>query len=103
MSTVIDFQRAKQGREPHWAGTCKCVGCGHEWAGVAPMGTQWVDCPSCDMPKGHPKHPFGAGDDDSVFVCNHCNSEALTGFVRKGVKRLMCMGCGTDQSEAFFS
>jgi hypothetical protein len=100
--TVVSFQKAKEERSPHWAGSCKCVGCGHEWVGVGPMGTMWVDCPSCEMPKGTPKFPFGGGEaGDLVLVCN-CGSEALTAFHRKGKFRLQCMGCGADQTEAVF-
>lgn len=100
--SVIDFAAARAEREPHWTGTCKCVGCRHEWVGVAPVGTLWLDCPSCGLPKGTPKHPFGAAEGDCLFVCNTCDSEALTAYWRSGRFVLMCMGCGTDHTAAVF-
>lgn len=101
--TVIDFASAKAEREPHWSGHCKCVGCGHEWVGVGPIGTMWVDCPSCELPKGTPKYPFGPSEGDAVLVCNHCNGDIMSLYVRNGRTRVMCVGCGTDQTEAAFT
>jgi hypothetical protein len=100
--SVVDFAAAKAEREPHWAGTCKCVGCGHEWDAVAPLGTLQLECPSCTLPKGYPKHPFGAAPGDAVFVCNHCDSEALTAYLREGRFHIICMGCGIDHTEAIY-
>lgn len=99
--SVISFAEAKAERQPHWTGRCKCVGCGHEWEAVAPIGKMWVDCPCCNLPKGTPKFPFGGAVGDTVFTCN-CGSEALTAYFRKGLFRLRCMGCGTDHSVAIF-
>lgn len=99
--TVISFAQAKAEREPHWQGKCKCIGCGHEWEGVAPIGTMFVDCPSCELPKGHPKHPFGCAEGDSVFKCS-CGSEALTAYMHKGRFNLRCMACGTEKTNAVF-
>lgn len=98
---IVSFAAAREERSPHFAGEAKCVGCGHEWAAVAPAGTQRLDCPSCDLPKGVWKHPFGAADGDRLFICN-CGSEALTAYFRKGRFRIVCMGCGTDQTSAIF-
>jgi hypothetical protein len=99
--TVISLSAARDARKPHWEGPCKCIGCGHEWHGVAPIGTMWVDCPSCELPKGHPKHPFGAQEGDLIFTCN-CGSEALTAYQRKGRFYLRCMACGDEHTEAVF-
>lgn len=101
--TVINFAEAEAEREPHWSGNIKCIGCQHEWVGVAPMGTMFVDCPSCGLPKGTPKHPFGAAEGDAMFVCNICDSEALTAYYREGHFRIICMGCGTNHTEAILS
>lgn len=99
--TVISFTAEREARKPHWEGKVHCVGCQHEWEGVAPLGTLWVDCPSCGLPKGAPKHPFGAGQDDLLFKCN-CGSEALTAYVKKGVFRICCMACGANQTNAIY-
>lgn len=99
--TVISFQAKKAERDPHWSGKCKCLGCGHEWVGVGPIGVMIVDCPSCNLPKGHIKHLFGPQEGDSVFQCM-CGSEALTAYYNKGQFRLVCMACGIDQSNAIY-
>jgi len=100
--TVISFAKAKEGRSPHWTGTVKCIGCGHEPIAVAPMGTVWVECPSCHLHKAAPKHPFGADQGDVAFTCSECGSDALNAFYRKGRFNLMCMGCGIDHTDAVF-
>ena len=99
--TVISLAAEREARQPHWEGPCKCIECQHEWHGVAPVGTMWVDCPSCHLPKGHPKHPFGAMEGDIAFTC-HCGSEALTAYMRKGHFYLRCMACGTDQTSTVY-
>lgn len=52
VSNVVDFGRAKVEREPHTTGPCQCLGCGHQWIGVIPVGIDVVDCPECRTPKG---------------------------------------------------
>lgn len=97
--SVISLAGEREKRSPHWSGCCICLGCKHEWVSVAPIGVMFVDCPSCGLPKGHPKHPFGASEGDSLFQCD-CGSEALTAYFRKGELRLMCMACGKNVTEA---
>lgn len=99
--TVISLADARKEREPHWEGLIHCVGCQHEWRGVAPVGTMIVDCPSCSLPKGHPKHPFGAMAGDAMFRCD-CGSEALTAYYRSGLFRIVCMACGINHTNAIF-
>lgn len=100
---VVDFAAAKAEREPHWAGRCKCVGCNHEWEGVGPMGLVWFDCPSCGLPKGTFKHPFGPAEDDLAFACLNCASEAFSVYKRAGVVKIVCMGCGTNHMDNIFA
>ena len=99
--TVVSIAQVREERQRHWSGPCKCLGCGHEWVGVAPIGVMFVDCPECDLPKGHPKHPFRSDVGDLAFVCN-CGSEALTAYMRGGRFWMMCMGCGVDHTHAIF-
>lgn len=101
MTQVISLAQAREERKPHWTGTCKCIGCGHEYVGVAPLGVMFIDCPECGLPKGHPKHPFGAQEGDLFFRCV-CGSEALTAYKRGGYFRTMCMACGTDHTHAIY-
>lgn len=99
--TVINLFAEREARKPHWQGLVHCIGCQHEWEGVAPTGHMWVDCPSCGLPKGTPKYPFGAAPDDLLFQCN-CGGEALTAYFRNGGFRLRCMNCGDDHTVAIY-
>lgn len=101
--SVISLAEARQERQPHWGGPAICIGCRHEWVAVAAVGVEWIECPSCLEPKGHPKRPFGADVGDSVFECK-CGCEAMTAYVREKDRRFVfrCMGCGTDQTSAIW-
>jgi hypothetical protein len=48
MSNVISINQAK----PHISGDAHCIGCGHDWVAVAPIGTSVIDCPECKGAKG---------------------------------------------------
>lgn len=100
--TVISLAKAREERQPHWTGTAHCVGCHHEWQVVAPLGTMILDCPSCSLPKGMPKHPFGADAGDLCLTCAECGGEALTAYKRAGKFWVRCMGCGNDLTGAFY-
>jgi len=99
--TVVSLVKYKEENSPHWEGKAKCVSCGHDWHAVAPMGVEWIECPSCGLLRGHAYWPFGADKDESLFVCN-CGCEALTAYYRKGQFRFQCMSCGTDHTQAIF-
>lgn len=43
-------------RGAHLSGEAFCVGCGHEWVAVAPVGTIELECPSCHVVKGLMKY-----------------------------------------------
>lgn len=105
MSEVVSLADAKAARQPHWTGSCVCLGCRHEWVGVGPSPFEGVnlDCPECKLPKGTVKYPFGASAGDMVLTCNHCGGEALTAYVRDNLHYVRCMGCGNDLTDAFFS
>lgn len=98
MNNVIDFAQAKIESQSHWAGEIRCIGCQHEWAGVAPMGTMWVECPECGFSKGHPKHPFSCAVGESVYSCA-CGSQALTAVANSAHMKIMCMACGEDHTD----
>lgn len=100
--TVISFAEAKAGRERTWEGKAHCVGCRHEWEAVAPLGTMWLECPECHLPKGTPKYAFGAADGDALLTCTPCGGEALTAYKRAGRFYVMCMACGNDLTNAFY-
>jgi hypothetical protein len=102
MADVVSLDDARAEREPHWAGKAVCVGCRHEWVQVAPAGVTCVGCPSCGLPKGFPKFPFGADEGDALLTCSPCGGDALTAYKREGRMYVRCMGCGTDLTEAFY-
>lgn len=103
MSKVVSLAAYKEENAPHWAGRCKCIGCGHEWVGVGPIGVVIaLECPECGLPKGVTKCLFGGEEGDAVFVCQVCGSEAMTAYKRNGHFHQRCMGCGTDQTEAIY-
>ena len=123
MSEIVDFASAKKAREERnhtpavqpigpeapadeWgAGPCVCLGCRYEWVAVMGVGDKSINliCPSCDLPKGTPKYPFGAGEDDLILACFHCKGEALTAYIHDRRHYVRCMGCGVDLTDVFFN
>ena len=100
--TVISLAKAREEREPHWAGKCICLGCRHEWVGVGPVGvTTGLQCPECDLPKGVTKNLFGSDEGDPTLVCN-CGCEALTAYKNGAHLYVRCMACGNNLTHAFW-
>jgi hypothetical protein len=99
--SVVSLAAAREERQPHLMGECLCIGCRHEWAGVAPVGVWLMECPSCGSMKGIWRNPIGASPGDSFFSCV-CGCEALTAYQREGLFHLKCMSCGTEQTNAVF-
>ena len=52
MAEPIDLSDARRARNPHLEGAARCLDCKHEWAAVAPVGTRWMECPSCSLIRG---------------------------------------------------
>ncbi len=99
---VISLAKVREERKPHWSGPCVCLGCRHEWDAVGPMPYVGdLDCPACGTAKGAVKLLFGAGEGDLVCTCD-CGSEALTAYIRDGLKYVRCMVCGDDLTLSFF-
>lgn len=48
----IDLAAWKEENTPHLSGKALCLACRHEWAAVAPVGTVWLECPSCTLSRG---------------------------------------------------
>lgn len=101
--SVIDFAAKKAEREPHWQGACACMNCRHEWESVGPIGAHvGLQCPNCGLPKGITKFLVGAQVGDRELVCD-CGCEAFTAHIRPdGLKRVSCMACGLNLTEAFY-
>ena len=86
--TVIDLNARRP--NPHLQGKARCMACQREWQAVAPVGTVWLECPSCHGTRGVFLHAFDVDEGVDYFVCNHC--DASTFKVRRDA--LMCCGCG---------
>lgn len=101
--TVISLAAAREERTPHWAGICVCIGCRHEFAGIGPIGQEWIECEACHEPKAHAKHPFAGAIGDTAYQCK-CGCEAMTAYFRQRDRHFFfrCMGCGTDHTAAIF-
>lgn len=102
VSEVISLARVREERQPRIAGNFICVGCRHEWTGVAPVGVRWHECPECTLPKGTIKHPFGPDEGDLALVCTDCGGEAMTVYKRDRRLYVLCMGCGCDLTHTFW-
>lgn len=97
---VVDLAAARLARTPHTSGPCVCLGCKHEWVGVAPSGTIAVECPACGTEKG-----VRAGTvfvDEPHWNCRGCDNN----YLRVVAAGIYCPLCATawnwDQiTEAF--
>lgn len=47
MGKVVDLATERLLRGIHRTGVARCMGCKHEWAATAPVGTTDLECPSC--------------------------------------------------------
>lgn len=104
MADVVDLLAARTERRPHWSGQCRCLGCGHEWVGVGPIGTiTCLECPSCSLPKGVIKNLFGPPEGDNVLICD-CGCDVVTAYIRSRdrLKIVRCLACGADLTSAFY-
>jgi len=69
---VVEFRRKaapvepepEEQVDPHMSGRARCVGCGHGWEAVAPIGTTRLECPGCGTQRG-------------AFVCTTEPAEGL--------------------------
>lgn len=87
MSDVIDLSKARDARNPHLAGEAKCIDCQHVWSAVAPIGTVWLDCPSCASLKGR---FTGAVLRDGKHLACECDNDMF--YIRGGIA--YCARCG---------
>lgn len=91
MGDVTDFEKARQEREPHIAGPCRCLHCGNEWVAVAPAGTAaGLECNECGLNKGVLTEFIGVNEGKERYVCLHCGVDVFT-IVPRGA---ICVGCG---------
>lgn len=91
---VLSFQKAKEDREPRVVGPARCMLCAREWEASVPLGTIWLECPSCGSDKGHLVGNI-ASHTETHFVCNCGN--AL--FTVCGDGAILCPNCGEYHGE----
>jgi len=85
MGDVVEF-KAPDTEQQVGRGRAKCFTCLHEWEAVAPVGTEFLDCPLCAGRKGSWMYPFIP---EEMYVCN-CGNK-LFYIVRDG---WFCPNCG---------
>lgn len=96
---VIDLQKERAERQPHWAGEVICLGCAHTWQGVAPMGrVDGLECPSCGAHRGVIRHNFGPREDELVATCMSCANDVFIPIVEGECITLLCIACGSRGS-----
>ena len=93
MAEVIYLDKKREKLSPHMTGKAKCIQCKHEWVGVAPQGTIWLECPSCTLQKGAFIYACEPDNMKSIFTCN-CGNEIFL-IADNGT---ICTLCGTWQS-----
>lgn len=73
---------------PHMAGICKCMSCGNEGPGVAPVGTiSGLECSVCGRFTVVVKYDCGP---ETTFVCN-CGCDLF----RISPNNTICYSCGS--------
>ena len=80
--------------DPHGAGLARCVCCKHEWHAVAPVGTLWLECPSCGIHKGTWAYPYDLNEGELYRACN-CGNELFV----VTPDRILCPNCGLNQGD----
>lgn len=88
---VLPF-KPKPPDEPHNSGKALCLTCAHAWVAVTPIGTTWLECPSCHTFKGRFIGPCERPD-DPLWHCA-CGNEIFY-VTRRGC---YCPNCGAWQS-----
>ncbi len=88
--TVIDIAQARADREPHLSGEAVCLACEHKWVAVAPVGTVWMECPSCSLERGRYLGAVNVGGEH--WRC-HCGND-LFRVTKSG---MYCPNCGEWQ------
>jgi hypothetical protein len=88
---IVSLAQYKEENTPHLSGPARCLACNHEWVAVAPVGTDFMECPACRTMKGVFYSPVLYGSD--VWVC-HCGSDLFRIHPEKGI---YCPVCGQLQ------
>jgi len=92
MGKVISLAQTKEDKMPHTSGLALCMGCRYEWDTVAPLKTEWLECPKCGLVKGRFKYNYMTGDTMTAWECD-CGND-LFHITPDGV---FCPNCGNWQ------
>lgn len=90
MTEVIDLQREREERTPHLSGEARCLACKHKWIAVAPVGTLWLECPSCTLTRG--RYSNQVENEGLHWTCK-CENDLF--YVT--VSAIYCPNCGLEQ------
>ena len=90
--TVLQFKN-KEKTEPHLSGNAQCVGCGHKWVAVVPVGTVELECPECKLNKGRMRNLCLPEENEKIWKCD-CGCELFVVVEGKGY---LCSLCGIYQ------
>lgn len=71
---------------PHMAGMTKCLRCDHRWVGVAPVGTDTLDCPKCGCHTG----VYECVVEEKTIRACECGNV----YFQIGLTRTYCARCG---------
>ena len=92
-SKVIEFKKLKETPEELFVrGSAVCLQCQHEWAGVAPKGTNILECGRCHTLKGVFKELYIPEAGMREWICG-CGNKLFT-VCKEGV---LCPLCGDWQ------
>jgi len=87
---IIDLDlRRPEKTDPHLAGKAKCTACSHNWAAVAPVGTDRLECPNCQTLRGVWLSFCTGREGVALYTCRcGCDVFVLT------PDELVCTACG---------
>lgn len=98
MTKIINLESERNRRAvraedqtPHLSGPAICLDCRREWIAVAPVGTTWLQCPSCGLEKGRLR---GALYEQGTHWHCDCGNELFACSQRHG---WYCVSCGAAQ------
>lgn len=92
MSNIVDFEAAKEARQPHIAGEMQCLACGNVHAAVAPIGCHEGECPACGLFRAVWRNAIFPPDDALIYPCE-CGSVHFYLLVPFP----MCIRCGLSR------
>jgi hypothetical protein len=80
-----------QKREPTMTGEAICTCCDNTWQAVVPIGSTWLECPTCGVTAGRMRYPV-------VRAGHHWTCPCGNDLFHVMPDRIYCPSCGIDQS-----